>query len=281
MNDQQNLPQSPQPSGDTPPHTAQDDQGVSYVDDYQPPAKQPSAPQQGESGQAPSNKDSQPASDQHQPAQPAQPQQSQPQPAQPSQPQQQQQSSQPTQPAQPAQSAQPAQPTQPQQNTGSSQQPAKQAQPSQPDQESLEAQNIFVMLGIDDANNTEKEAFLDELQQVIWEDFLDQDVELLITDEEMGGLKKIMDNKDVEEEQRQEEIVVYLERLIPDLEEIMLEKALELKEDMIRERLLGVRDYYQGRAEQLALVDEAERLMNDGQWKSAADKLNSIAATTA
>ena len=142
--------------------------------------------------------------------------------------------------------------------------------------ESLEDQNIFFLLGVQDGTEEEKEAFLDELQQVIWEDFLESDVELLITQEEQVELKKLMDKTDVSEDQKQEEIVTYLEKLIPDLEEIMLEKALQLKEDMVKERIAGMREYFEGQSDKLAIIDEADSLIQNDKWRQAADKLNNM-----
>lgn len=144
--------------------------------------------------------------------------------------------------------------------------------------QNLEDQNIFFLLGVEDGSDEEKEAFLDELQQVIWEDFLDRDVELLLTEEEFQGLKQLMVQKDKSELQIQEDMVVYLEKLIPDLEEILLEKALELKEDMVKERLASMRELAAGKDEVLAKLSEAETLIRDNQWRSAAEVLNALPA---
>ena len=141
--------------------------------------------------------------------------------------------------------------------------------------ESIQDQSIFYLLGVDDGSDEEKEVFLDELQQVIWEDFIESDARKLISDEEMTKLRQMMakgDSQDI-----QEEMAVYLEKLIPDLEEIMLEKALELKEDMVWERIAGMREYYLGKPESLAKIDEAEQLAKKDQWHKAAQILNTIA----
>lgn len=152
--------------------------------------------------------------------------------------------------------------------------------PAQPAAEgstqSLEDQNIFTLLGVEDGTEAEKEGFLDELQQVIWEDFLDNDVELLLTEQEMADLKLILDKKDVPDLQKQEEAVVFLEKLIPDLEEIMLEKALELKEAMVRERLAGLKDFYSNDPSKNEAITQAETAMNQGQWQDAAKTMNGI-----
>lgn len=142
--------------------------------------------------------------------------------------------------------------------------------------EELEDQNIFTMLGVKDGTPEQRETFLDELQQVIWEDFLEYDVKLLTTKEEQIELQKMIASPGASELEKQEKIVVYLEKLIPDLEEIMLEKALELKEEMARERLKSLREFYANMAEALSKIDSAEQLMNAGKWKSAVALLNSL-----
>lgn len=142
--------------------------------------------------------------------------------------------------------------------------------------QALEDQNVFHLLGVEDAPEDEKETFLDELQQVIWEDFLENDVELLITEEEMASLKQIMDRTDLEELQKQEEIVVYLETLVPDLEEVMLEKALELKADMMRERITGMKEYYAALPEVVSKINKAEAMVDEQKWREAAELLNTI-----
>lgn len=142
--------------------------------------------------------------------------------------------------------------------------------------ETLEDQNIFFLLGVRDGTDQQKESFLDELQQVIWEDFLEYDVKLLITSDEMAELQVLLDSQSDKDLEKQEKVIVYLEKLIPDLEEIMLEKALELKEEMVRERVSGLRQYFADKPEKLQRVDEAERLINEGKWYSSAHLMNSL-----
>ena len=142
--------------------------------------------------------------------------------------------------------------------------------------QTLEDQNIFYLLGIEDGTEAEREEFLDELQQIIWEDFIENDVELLLTQEENQGLKDIQAKTGLKEEEKQEEMVIYLEKYIPDLEDIMLEKALELKEDMMRERVTGMKEYFAKRPDELKKLDQAVSMIDNDQWKDAADLLNSM-----
>lgn len=146
----------------------------------------------------------------------------------------------------------------------------------QDDLNSLERQNIFDLLGIADGNDADKEKFLDELQQVIWLDFLDRDVRLLLTEEEVATVTQLRGINMQAKLEEQEELVTYLEKLIPDLEDIMLEKAIELKEEMVRERVSGLRELYQGQSEKLMVLSEVEKLMDAGDWSQVAPKLNSL-----
>lgn len=146
--------------------------------------------------------------------------------------------------------------------------------------EDIEAQNIFVMLGVDEGDEALKEKFLDQLQEVIWDDFLKNDVELLLTQDELTAFnthkEKVDSSQGEAQEKAKDEMVEYLEKLIPDLEDIMLEKALDLKADLFVERINGMKEYFTEKPEQLALVNEAEQLMYEDKWKSAAAILNGI-----
>lgn len=142
--------------------------------------------------------------------------------------------------------------------------------------ESLEDQNIFVLLGVTDGTDQEKESFLDELQQVIWEDFLENDSKVLLTTDEHTEMKKLMDKSYASELEKQEAVVDYLEKLIPDLEEIMLEKALELKADLFRERIMGMKEYYSNDNAKLSKLEEANNLIQQDKWASAATVVNGL-----
>ncbi len=154
---------------------------------------------------------------------------------------------------------------------------APSSEPAEPSAESLDAQNIFELLGVMDGSEAEKEAFLDELQQVIWEDFLENDAQLLLTKAEMTELQGMLAQVGKSDSERQEMAVGFLEKLIPDLESIMLEKALELKREMVFERAAGLRELHSGKAEMLTKITEAELAFKQDKWHSGARILNTLA----
>ncbi len=142
--------------------------------------------------------------------------------------------------------------------------------------QALEDQSIFVLLGINEGNEAEREDFLDRLQKTIWDDFLDNDVELLLTDEEVKPLVEMINETGIEEDARQEKMVVYLQGLIPDLEDILMEKALRLKENLVRERVLSLEQMVADNEEKMKELREVEELMVQGQWAMVAEKLNAF-----
>lgn len=142
--------------------------------------------------------------------------------------------------------------------------------------ESLEEQNIFELLGVSDGTDEEKETFLDELQQVIWEDFLENDVDLLITPEEKVEVDAIIAKAELDDLEKQEQLVQYIESLVPDLEEIMLEKALELKEELFKERVTGLKEFYSGDVVSLEKVNQAQTAMEENKWRTAQGLLNQL-----
>ncbi len=142
--------------------------------------------------------------------------------------------------------------------------------------ESLEDQNIFYLLGVTDGTDEQKESFLDELQQTIWEDFVDHDVKLLLTNDEYAEFEKERVASGGSSPSAQEKLMTWLEAKIPDLEDILLEKAIELKADMVRERIAGLREYYAGKTDSLSKLDEASRLTDQAKWYSAATLLNGL-----
>jgi hypothetical protein len=142
--------------------------------------------------------------------------------------------------------------------------------------QSLEDQNIFELLGVANGSDNEKELFLDKLQKVIWDDFLDNDVELLLTEDEMKQLTEIVDKEEVEDVQKQEQIVEFLGKIIPDLEDIMLEKALKLKSDMVEERIISLESMYAQDEKKSGLIKDVKKKMEENKWADAVELLNEI-----
>jgi len=142
--------------------------------------------------------------------------------------------------------------------------------------QALEDQSIFVLLGIMNGTDDEREDFLDRLQKTIWDDFLDNDVELLLTEEEVKPLIEIINDAGLGEDAKQEKMASYLQELIPDLEGILMEKALKLKEDLVRERHLSLEQLSADKPEKMEELGQIRDLMSNSQWAEVGARLNSF-----
>ena len=139
--------------------------------------------------------------------------------------------------------------------------------------QSLEAQSVFEMLNIDDITADEREEFLNELEELIWEDFIKTDLPLMLTNDEYKGAEEIL-NSQKNENQKKEELLVYVEKILPDIEEIMYEKAIGLKEEMFMERVRKMEEAGAGDQDVLTVIEQVKKLVQVGQWKTAVETLN-------
>jgi hypothetical protein len=142
--------------------------------------------------------------------------------------------------------------------------------------ENIEEQNIFDLLGVSDASDDEKESFLDELQHALWDDFLDKDLALLVSEEEMAEIEKIQADASLADDKKQAALIKKIEEHVSDIEEIMMEKALELKEDMVFERVEGIRESFKQNGQDESRLDEVISHLKKGHWKTGSKILNSL-----
>jgi len=144
------------------------------------------------------------------------------------------------------------------------------------DEENLESQNIFTMLGLDSLEKLEKEDFLADLEELIWENFIEVELPLLLNSEERTQAEQILADKSKEENERKEALLTYLEKFIPDLEEIMYKKALSLKKEMFEERMKKIREEAneENNLGLLADLDQIQELIEAGRYKTATELLN-------
>jgi len=100
------------------------------------------------------------------------------------------------------------------------------------------------------------------------------DLELVLTSEEYAGALKILDAEDQKNNEKKENLIVYLEKILPNLDEILYDKALELKSEMMAERLSQMKKNADEAT--LAKIKEVENLISQNKWKSASLLLNQL-----
>lgn len=174
--------------------------------------------------------------------------------------------------------AKPPKPESTAQPASSQVEPAQTSGSNQSTSQKLADQNIFFLLGVEDGTDEEKNKFLDELQQVVWEDFLENDMDKLVTGPEKEQVRAILQDNSLSELDKQEKALSLLEKTLPNFEDLMIEKAMELKSDLFKERIAGMKEYYAQDQASLDKIAQAETQLQQENWRLAAETLNQLIA---
>ena len=154
--------------------------------------------------------------------------------------------------------------------------PSAEPTPEPVNEEDLEKQNIFAMLGLKNLEEPEKEAFLADLEQLIWDNFVEVELPLLLNSEQKAQADQILADQSKTENERREALLAYVEPFIPNLDEVMYKKALSLKKEMFEERVKKMRDQAteENNLSLMADLDQIQELIAAGRYKTATELLN-------
>jgi len=154
--------------------------------------------------------------------------------------------------------------------------PSAEPTPEPVNEEDLEKQNIFAMLGLKNLEEPEKEAFLADLEQLIWDNFVEVELPLLLNSEQKAQADQILADQSKAENERREALLAYVEPFIPNLDEVMYKKALSLKKEMFEERVKKMRDQAteENNLSLMADLDQIQELIAAGRYKTATELLN-------
>ncbi len=139
----------------------------------------------------------------------------------------------------------------------------------------LEKMDIFTMLGVK-GTEEEKEAFLDELQDLVWQEFVDTELMDNLDEQSMEKVEKILMDESLSAQQQQQQLQTILTQAVPDYEQVLLILALQLKEDMFYARLDGLKERFKEQQNNLSKVQQAEQLAQQENWKQAVEMVNEL-----
>lgn len=141
--------------------------------------------------------------------------------------------------------------------------------------------DIFRILGIQ-GNSPDHEALLSEFQDAIWEDTMNSEVTDNLTEADIAKVEAILENETLSDSQRQEQLYGLLMDKVPNIEEVLQNKTVQLKADMLMQRVEGLRQYWQsqGNAQSIATVDAAEKAMYDGDYATTLSLLEQVTVAT-
>ena len=138
----------------------------------------------------------------------------------------------------------------------------------------LAALDIFTLLGIENASDEDREAFLTQLQDAIWEEVVEDELLEQLTDEEVDSIEQTVTSETMSAEDKRNTLFSMLSDKVPNLEQRLAESTNRLKFDLLGERVDGLREYYKTNEAQLGVLDQVEQLVEAGNVNEAVSLLN-------
>ncbi len=144
--------------------------------------------------------------------------------------------------------------------------------------QAIQNMSIFDMLGVQ-GTEEEKEAFLTQVQDVIWQDVVETDLAPLLSDAEIEAVEKMLNDEGKTDEEKRDYLFGLIIDKVPDAESVLLTRTMQLKSDLLSERLEGMKEYFQGKAEAQSKLAQAQTLIEQQKHEEAVAILNALSAT--
>lgn len=142
----------------------------------------------------------------------------------------------------------------------------------------LQKMSIFEMLGVV-GTEEEKEAFLTEVQDVIWQDVVENDLAPLLDEAELNEVEAMLNDEQASEDVKRDYLFDMILKKVPNAEEVLLSRTMQLKSDLLHERLHGMQQFFTGNEAALQKLEVAHGHIDAEQHDEAVTVLNELAAT--
>lgn len=133
-------------------------------------------------------------------------------------------------------------------------------------QQQLAALDLSIFFGVASDDPTFQESAT-QLAEMIWSNFLNEEVPYLLPDENSDELADLMSKEDV----TQDEIMDFFRRAIEDFDTIYKKYVLKNKAETIRGRIAELQHEYEGDEEKLNCLSEIEELALAEEWQRVAE----------
>ena len=144
--------------------------------------------------------------------------------------------------------------------------------------EKLQKMSIFEMLGVE-GTEEEKEAFLSEVQDVIWQDVVENDLAPLLSEPEMDEVDAMLNDESASEDTKRDYLFDLILKKVPNAEEVLLERTMQLKSDLLHERFHGMQQFFANNPEAMQKLEVAHGHIDADEHEEAVALLNELAAT--
>ncbi len=144
--------------------------------------------------------------------------------------------------------------------------------------ETLHRLSIFEMLGVE-GTEEEKEEFLSEVQDVIWQDVVENDLAPILSDEEADNVHTLLNDEGIEQNTKRDYLFDLILKKVPQAEDVLLQRTLQLKSDLLHERLHGMQEYFSNNAASMQKLQTAHQLIENQDLDAAVAILNELSAS--
>lgn len=142
-------------------------------------------------------------------------------------------------------------------------------------QNALQTMDVFTLLGTT-GSPEDREAFLTELQDAIWQEVAEEHLASQLSDQEMDEISRVMDDTSLSVEAKRNKLFEVLGQKVPDIEKILEDKTIQIKEDLLTERLEGMMVYYEEDEDAMRRLEEADDLLLSEKYAEAVAILNDL-----
>lgn len=130
-----------------------------------------------------------------------------------------------------------------------------------PAQQQLSQLSLRQIMG-DSTNEDDFNERLSDLASKIWAEFLDEEINHLLSDSQIEELGVLLTNEETTEEQFSD----FLNDAVPNFEEMYQEKILDNKAIIVEGRIQHLRNQLSGESEKEILLDDCDDLINKDEW---------------
>lgn len=141
--------------------------------------------------------------------------------------------------------------------------------------QTLDQIDVFTLLGMS-GSEEEKTEFFDQMYQTIWSQVVEEAILPMLTQDQITEVEDMMADESVDFEESKGHVFAYLLETTPELPELLKEKILEFKAEILVSRIEGLRERYEGNPSELQRIDSIEQMIEEGNVQPALQALATL-----
>lgn len=142
----------------------------------------------------------------------------------------------------------------------------------------LQKMSIFEMLGAE-GTEEEKDQFLSQIQDVIWQDVVEKDLAPLLNDDEISQVEAKLSDDTLSNEDKRDYLFDLIMEKVPQAEQVLLDRTMQLKSDLLHERLHGMDHYFANDAAAQTKLQAAHGHLDAQEYDQCVALLNELSSS--